>query len=249
MTKFTLRQAQGIAFTGQYSYMDDITTQNVTEGFGLMDYNARMYDPALGRFTQADTIIPSTQGVQAWDRFAYTNNNPVRYSDPTGHEAIPWNTFFISFTPINISTFIGGTAGFGVAVDLRPINTFIENTITDGNLDTSKLPEELNIMINDISAGIYTSYGVSAGFEGGAQFNATFGVSTKTMDEWAGTTTIAEELSVHGEYCAAVCVGAVVADNYATENSIDTFGISIGGGAEYGLGIGLTTTNNWVAVK
>jgi RHS repeat-associated protein len=72
-------------FTGQYSYMDDITTQNVTEGFGLMYYNARMYDPALGRFTSADTIIPSTQGVQAWDRFAYTNNNPVRYTDPSGH--------------------------------------------------------------------------------------------------------------------------------------------------------------------
>lgn len=25
------------------------------------------------------------QGVQAWDRFAYTNNNPVRYTDPSGH--------------------------------------------------------------------------------------------------------------------------------------------------------------------
>jgi pyocin large subunit-like protein len=25
------------------------------------------------------------QGVQAWDRYAYANNNPVRYNDPTGH--------------------------------------------------------------------------------------------------------------------------------------------------------------------
>ncbi|WKZ38419.1 MAG: RHS repeat-associated core domain-containing protein [Anaerolineales bacterium] len=65
--------------------MDDTTTQNVTEGFGLMYYNARMYDPALGRFTSADTIIPPTQGVQAWDRYAYVNNSPVMYSDPSGH--------------------------------------------------------------------------------------------------------------------------------------------------------------------
>jgi hypothetical protein len=57
LTKYSLRHAQGIAFTGQYSYMDDITTQNVTEGFGLMYYNACMYGPALGRFTSADTII------------------------------------------------------------------------------------------------------------------------------------------------------------------------------------------------
>ena len=64
-------------YTGQYSYASD---------FGLYFYNARWYDPALGRFAQADSIIPvDTQGVQAWDRYAYANNNPVRYNDPTGH--------------------------------------------------------------------------------------------------------------------------------------------------------------------
>jgi hypothetical protein len=51
-----------------------------------MFYNARWYDPVSGRFSQADSIIPEqSQGTQAWDRFAYTNNNPVRYTDPTGH--------------------------------------------------------------------------------------------------------------------------------------------------------------------
>jgi len=55
-------------------------------GFGLMYYGARWYDVALGRFVQADTIIPEqTQGTQAWDRYAGMNNNPVRYNDPTGH--------------------------------------------------------------------------------------------------------------------------------------------------------------------
>ena len=35
---------------------------------------------------QADTIVPlASQGVQAFDRFAGLNNNPVRYNDPTGH--------------------------------------------------------------------------------------------------------------------------------------------------------------------
>lgn len=51
-----------------------------------MFYNARWYDPSLGRFAQADTIVPTqTQGVQAWDRYAYVNNNPVKYVDPSGH--------------------------------------------------------------------------------------------------------------------------------------------------------------------
>lgn len=31
-------------------------------------------------------MIPErSQGVQSWDRYAYVNNNPVRYNDPSGH--------------------------------------------------------------------------------------------------------------------------------------------------------------------
>ena len=70
-------------FTGQYSYMDDPSTAGVSEGFGLMFYNARFYDPALGRFTSADSIVPG--GVQGYDRYAYANNDPVKYIDPSGH--------------------------------------------------------------------------------------------------------------------------------------------------------------------
>jgi len=67
-------------YTGQYSNVPD---------FGLMFYNARWYDPAIGRFAQADTDVPASQGVQAYDRYAYTNNNPLRYTDPDGHFVIP----------------------------------------------------------------------------------------------------------------------------------------------------------------
>jgi len=77
LTKYT--------FTGQYSYMDDPSTTSVTEGFGLIYYNTRWYDPALGRFAQADSLIPGAGNPQAWDRYAYANNNPVKYVDPSGH--------------------------------------------------------------------------------------------------------------------------------------------------------------------
>jgi len=65
-------------YTGQRSYTND---------FGLMFYNARWYDPTVGRFAQADTIIP--KGVQGLDRYAYVSNNPIMYIDPTGH--MPYN--------------------------------------------------------------------------------------------------------------------------------------------------------------
>jgi len=65
--------------------MDDDATDLGGAGFGLMFYNARWYDPVLGRFAQADTIVPG--GVQGLDRYAYANNSPMNYVDPSGHMA------------------------------------------------------------------------------------------------------------------------------------------------------------------
>jgi RHS repeat-associated protein len=52
---------------------------------GLYFYKARWYDSALGRFSQADTIVPGAGDPRAWDRYAYVKNNPVVYNDPSGH--------------------------------------------------------------------------------------------------------------------------------------------------------------------
>ncbi|GJL61394.1 MAG: hypothetical protein NPIRA04_00480 [Nitrospirales bacterium] len=48
-------------------------------------YEARYYDPVLGRFISADTIVPSTTDPQALNRYAYANNNPILYTDLSGH--------------------------------------------------------------------------------------------------------------------------------------------------------------------
>jgi RHS repeat-associated protein len=61
------------------------TGQRWEAGIGLYDYNARYYDPALGRFVQADTIVPSPQNSQSLNRYLYTLGNPLNYTDPTGH--------------------------------------------------------------------------------------------------------------------------------------------------------------------
>jgi RHS repeat-associated protein len=61
------------------------TGQRNLDGLGLMDYHARMYDAALGRFIQPDTIIPSMANPQSFNRFSYVLNNSVNATDPTGH--------------------------------------------------------------------------------------------------------------------------------------------------------------------
>ena len=66
------------------------TGQREEASLGIYFFNARWMDPSLGRFTSPDSIVPtSTQGTQAWDRYAFVNNNPVRYVDLTGHDAVP----------------------------------------------------------------------------------------------------------------------------------------------------------------
>ena len=53
----------------------------------LYDYNARMYSPLIGRFVSADTIVPGAGNPQAFNRYAYANNSPMVYVDPSGHDA------------------------------------------------------------------------------------------------------------------------------------------------------------------
>jgi RHS repeat-associated protein len=49
------------------------------EDTGLYYYNARYYDPDLGRFIQADSVLDGL------NRYAYCHNDPVRYTDATGN--------------------------------------------------------------------------------------------------------------------------------------------------------------------
>lgn len=51
----------------------------------LVDYGARWYDAGLGRFLSPDTIIPDPANPQSFNRYSYVYNNPVKYTDSTGH--------------------------------------------------------------------------------------------------------------------------------------------------------------------
>jgi len=61
------------------------TGQRRDASAGLMFYNARYYDSMLGRFIQVDPVVPSAGDPQALNRYSYTRNNPLKYTDPSGH--------------------------------------------------------------------------------------------------------------------------------------------------------------------
>jgi RHS repeat-associated protein len=116
------------------------TGQREESAIGLYFYRGRWYDVVLGRFVQADTIVPDPANPQSLNRFSYVLNNPVRYTDPTGHlefEDDPNDVTFIvspnrSFTgtpvgvvnPDDIASFEPSTLGETLFLGASPLLVF-----------------------------------------------------------------------------------------------------------------------------
>ncbi|MEW5250272.1 RHS repeat-associated core domain-containing protein [Microbulbifer discodermiae] len=82
-----------------YSLLDtltDTTTRGFTghemvDALGIIHMNGRIYDPALGRFLQADPMIDGVMDTQGYNRYSYVKGNPLTLTDPTGYYS--WGDF------------------------------------------------------------------------------------------------------------------------------------------------------------
>ena len=70
---------------------------------GLINMNARLYDPVLGRFLSPDPFVQAPDLSQNFNRYTYAMNNPFRYTDETGE------FFWLAF---------GIAAGIGAIINL-----------------------------------------------------------------------------------------------------------------------------------
>ena len=52
---------------------------------GLINMNARLYDPVVHRFLQPDAFVQDPTNTQCYNRYGYASNNPLKYSDPSGN--------------------------------------------------------------------------------------------------------------------------------------------------------------------
>ncbi|GBF38276.1 RHS repeat-associated core domain protein [Leptospira johnsonii] len=101
---------------------------------GLYYFKARYYDPIIGRFLQADSVMDTTRPM-GMDLYMYTEGNPVRYTDPSGNSIL--SSFlernglgFLNFN-LSLSTFFRNAfyvssqrwsdAGAGIAMALNPV--------------------------------------------------------------------------------------------------------------------------------
>lgn len=66
--------------------------------FSLINMNGRMYDPNTGRMLSVDNYVNGSSATQAFNRYTYAGNNPLRFADPSG-----------DFIQLAVAGLIGGT--------------------------------------------------------------------------------------------------------------------------------------------
>ncbi len=65
-------------WVGDHGFLD-----KPSDTTGLTAVGARLYDPVLGSFISVDPVMDLSD-PQQWNAYAYANNNPLTWSDPTG---------------------------------------------------------------------------------------------------------------------------------------------------------------------
>ncbi|MFC1941651.1 RHS repeat-associated core domain-containing protein [Chloroflexota bacterium] len=93
---------------------DKLFTGQRLDSTGLYYYNARYYNPTIGRFISPDSIIPDPANPQAFNRYSYCLNNPLKYVDPSGN--FPFVLVLIPLAPVITEALIATSASLTVAV-------------------------------------------------------------------------------------------------------------------------------------
>ncbi len=132
---------RGSAWTGSPSSADytafgnstrnGFTGHEMLDSVSLVHLNGRVYDPFLGRFLSPDSVIQSLGATQSINSYAYAWNDPLKYTDPSGHsllgdivgiavaivvawalpELLPEYFEALSVPTLAVSGFVGGFVG------------------------------------------------------------------------------------------------------------------------------------------
>ena len=87
--------------------------------FNLINMNARLYDPVVGRFLSPDPYVQAPDYLQNFNRYSYCLNNPVMFIDPDG-EIVWWLVPVITAAVYAI----GNTVAHAIRGDIRDIGDF-----------------------------------------------------------------------------------------------------------------------------
>ena len=112
--------------------------------------NGRVYDPQIGRFLSPDNYVQAPDFSQSFNRYSYCLNNPLKYTDPSGEEAVLLTTLLISAAiagTINVATnyqnidnWGRGLAYFAVGAAIGAAGSYVGGLAAYATLATGILP-------------------------------------------------------------------------------------------------------------
>lgn len=101
------------------------------ERVGLINMNGRVYDPALHRFLQADSMVQEPYNTQNYNRYGYCLNNPLKYTDVSGEDF--GATFLISIG-VALVVYFGDAILSGKPITFKGIATTVVTTAVSAGI-------------------------------------------------------------------------------------------------------------------
>lgn len=233
-----VQDGAGNNLTGLTFFDRGYTGHEHLQSVGLINMNARLYDPKLHRFLSPDNYIQDPYNTQNYNRYGYCVNNPTKYTDITGNvfgvddailigAGVGLASYFvanlIAGTPITLkgaimATFIGGFSGavtFGIGEAFKGLSFALKATYSA------------------LSHGAFQ--GLMSGVQGGGFW---VGAASGALSSLAGSAM--DALGKSGETLANNC------QNFATRNPDLYTVMTLGSGAIMGgVGAELSGGNFW----
>ena len=100
---------------GNYENNKLYTGKELDRSSELYYYGARYYDPLIGRFTSVDPWGGDISDPQSLNKYSYTLNNPLKYTDPTGEIPDIIDPFFVALDVARVTLNVVQAAGEGYA--------------------------------------------------------------------------------------------------------------------------------------
>lgn len=215
--------------------------------FGLINMNARLYDPVLGRFLSPDPYVQMPDFTQNFNRYSYCLNNPLKYVDKDGEfwflPAII--AFVVNYATTGITKGDWGLKNIGSSLAMSAVALVsygVGMGITGALAKTAILSQSV---IGGISAGVAGSVtgamsslmaggnigrGALIGFVSGLVGNALSGINMKSI--WLeGVSNVAAGGLIGG--AASLVSGGDFWSGFGTGAISATLGWALGKGADY----------------
>ncbi len=217
-------------------------------GFGLINMNARLYDPIVGRFISPDPYVQMPDFSQNFNRYSYALNNPLKYRDTSGEAwqfligalvggTVNWAFNGFKFNAEGLGYFGAGVGGGLLLATGNPAGIFAGGAFTSG-ANSAIHQYATNKSIQWDQVGISAIVGGAAAY-GGSWLGGKIAPYAERMFQNVGYDALRKGL-IHGTTGAGSGVVVGGGMGYATTGDLDGAIEGTWKGGMYGFGIGFS---------